>query len=443
MRVTKPYVLLLLTVLGGAALGAISPSYQEDRRIYGKVTGENGSPLPNVHVILEYAPFGVIPEERWTEMSRTLTSESGEFRFSVRAGSVKKELPSGSYRLTFEYPGLGQVARITQIGRSLSGPEGTAELVQEINVQLRRSRSIGGGATSARQARARISPYPRGTPSPESSANVNPPENTGGSANANPPENTGGSANANVSANANASANANTSANANASSNTNAAANTNASSNTNSSANTNASVNTNASANANVGPDPAADPTSSEIDRILKGLALGNIAFNTPESMSLNEAKKVELLLSSSLSPENLKKEVEKQNVEGSIQVEEIQISDQMEATLTGDGFQITEVLPARRAISKTGVTEWKWDVRALKEGKLRLHLTLNALVTVSGNPPQQHTIRTFDKEYVVVVGVKDTVISFARQHWQWLWTTVLLPVGAWLWKRKRKEAAA
>ena len=159
--------------------------------------------------------------------------------------------------------------------------------------------------------------------------------------------------------------------------------------------------------------------------------------------MSLNEAKKVELLLSSSLSQENLKKAVEKQNVEGNIQVEEIQISDQMEAILTGDGFQITEVLPARRAISKTGVTEWKWDVRALKQGKLRLHLTLNALVTIKGNSQQQHTIRTFDKEYVVVVGVKDTVVSFAGKHWQWLWTTVLLPVGAWLWRRKRKNSEA
>ena len=172
---------------------------------------------------------------------------------------------------------------------------------------------------------------------------------------------------------------------------------------------------------------------------------MGNIAFNTPELMSLNEAKKVELILSTTLSQEDVKKAVEKQDVEGSIQVEQIQISDQMEATLTGDGFQITEVLPARRAISKTGVTEWKWDVRALKEGKLRLHLTLNALVTVKGNPSQLHTIRSFDKEYVVVVGVKDNVISFATKNWQWLWTTVFLPVGAWLWKRKRKngEAAA
>ncbi|HSE17119.1 MAG TPA: hypothetical protein VLB46_08695 [Pyrinomonadaceae bacterium] len=156
----------------------------------------------------------------------------------------------------------------------------------------------------------------------------------------------------------------------------------------------------------------------------------------------MNEAKKIELLLSKALSEEDLKKAVENQNVEGPIQIERIKIADEMEATLSGDGFQITEVLPARRAISKTGTTEWKWDVRALKAGKLRLHLTLNALVTVAGNP-QLYTVRTFDKEYVVVVGFKESVVSFAGEHWQWLWTTVFLPVGAWLWKRKRKNGEA
>jgi len=171
-------------------------------------------------------------------------------------------------------------------------------------------------------------------------------------------------------------------------------------------------------------------------------LGIANIAFNTPESMSLNEAKKVELLLSTSLSKEDLKKEVEKHGVEGNIRGEEVKISDQMEAILTGDGFQITEVLPTRQAISKTSETEWTWDVRALKTGKLRLHLTLNALVTIGDNP-QPYPIKTYDKEYIVEVGRIDSVVNFARNNWQWLWTTIVLPVGAWLWKRKRRPSEA
>ena len=84
MRVRKTGFLLLLALFGGMALSAASPTYQEERRIYGKVTDESGASVPNVLVILEYAP-DVIREQRWTEMSRTITSETGEYKFSGEA----------------------------------------------------------------------------------------------------------------------------------------------------------------------------------------------------------------------------------------------------------------------------------------------------------------------------------------------------------------------
>lgn len=399
MRVIKPAFLLLLALFGGVALSTAAPAYQEEKRIYGKVTDESGEPLPNVSVILEYAPFGVIREQRWTEMSRTVTSETGEYKFSGR-GTAEKELPSGGYRLTFKYPGLRQVSRTTHLGLNVSGPDGVPAVEQEVNVQLL-SGSISGGKKSAKREKYLPPPPeyqgghgdeavdgpgsqpPRYKPAPTPKPRTTPqPTPTPTSSNANVP------------------------------------------------------------ANANTGRKAAAEPTSAEIDRILQSLDVGNIAFNTPESMSLKDPKKVELLLSTSLSEEELKKAVAKQNVQGEIQAESIQISDQMEANLSGDGFQITDVLPARRPISRTGTTEWKWDVRALKEGKLRLHLTLNALVTIGGSS-ELYPIKTFDKEYVVTVGVTDAVVGFAKDHWQWLWTTIFLPVGAWMWKRRRTSTEA
>ena len=410
MRVTKPGALLLLTLFAVIALGGISEP-QEERRIYGTVTNEAGTPLPNVDVILEYAPFGVIREQRWTQMSRTTTSASGEYRFSATSGSVAKALPEGLYRITFKYPGFGQVSRTTQIGLYVSGPDGVPKLVQEVNVQLPRNRSSDGTKKYARRARPYPDYEPHGYPphAPDYRPSPIDPSRSEGLPETTPTPAPRPSPDATATPRPKSS-------------------------------NANVAANTNASANANTGPGPAPDSNLFEIDRIKNSLGIANIAFNTPESMSLNEAKKVELLLSTSLSQEDLQKAVEKHNVEGIIHGEEIKISDQMEAILTGDGFQITEVLPARRAISKTSVTEWTWDVRALKTGKLRLHLTLNAVVIIGGNP-QPYPITTYDKEYIVSVGTIDTVVIFTREHWQWLWTTIFLPVGAWLWKRKRKPA--
>jgi hypothetical protein len=397
MRITKPAVLLTLTLFGSVVFGAISTTYQEERRISGKVTDDSGAPVPNCSVILEYAPFGT--PKPWTEIGRTATSETGDYKFSARGTD---ELPWGNYRLTFTAPGWDDISRTTYLGQS--GAEHRAVLVQVINVQVPRD-WIAGPRVSAG--------LPRLSPQPERSARANRPIDTPSPTSATPtpeprptPEAT--------------------------------ATPRRSSSNANVSTNTNTSANANVSANTNTSPRRA-EPTSSEIDQILKSLDLGTIAFNTPKSMSLIDAKKVELLLSTSLSDEALRNAVAQHNVEGKIEVEEIKISDQMEANLTGDGFQITEVLPARRPISKAGPTEWTWDVRALKEGTLRLHLTLNALVTVKGNQ-QLYPIRTFDKDYVVSVGMTEKVVSFAKDNWKWLWTTLGVPLGAWLLKRKRKS---
>ncbi len=406
MRVTKVCILLLL--LKAAALGAMSPpTYQEESRIYGKVTDEYQRPLPGVEVILEYAPFGDVREDRWTQIIKTTTSESGEYKFS--AGRSLQKLPIGSYRLAFKYRNSEQVSRTIVI----SDPDGTANFVEEVNAQLSWDRLTDRATRYERRNRSSRSSEIAGPPRPMATTSpLETPEPSRGPASTPTPK-------------------ARPSPKAIAKSRP--APNVKPSTNTNVSSKKTTTDHINATA--------AHEPTSFEIDRILQSLPTGNIAFNTPESMTLNEARKIELLLSTSLSEEILKRAVEEHKVEGDIQYEPIQISDQMEATLTGDGFQITDVLPTRRAISRTGPTEWTWDVRALREGKLRLHLTLNALVTVGRNPAQQYTIRTFDKEYIVGVSVTDTVTDFVKKHWQWLWTTILLPVGGWLWKRRRKNS--
>jgi hypothetical protein len=403
MCVTRPGLLLLLTLFGSVAWAA---TYQEERRIFGKVTDESGRPVKNAQVILEYAPFGVIRKPFWSEMSKTTTSETGEYKFS--SDTLESALPHGAYRLTFKYRGYGQVSRTTHIGLNVSGPNGVPAFEQEVDVQLPKNPSV---AIRAKPRRRPVYPdgpgpparsYPVATPSPSATpepsiAPTSPPAMA-------PPV---GAPRWSIGPGLPSS-----------------------------------SSNTTSSAKADI-ERPEESPNSPEIDRIISTLGVAKIAFNTPDSMSLNEAKKLELLFSTYLSEEELKKAVAEHNVEGTIQGEpDIKFSDEMEATLTGDGFQITNVLPARRLISKKKITEWTWDVRPLKEGKLRLHLTLNALVKIGGDP-QLYPIRTYDREYTVSVGFTDSVTNFAKDHWQWLWTTVFLPVGAWLWKRKRKDTEA
>ena len=99
--------------------------------------------------------------------------------------------------------------------------------------------------------------------------------------------------------------------------------------------------------------------------------------------MYVGESVQVQALLSLEKSVEELKSAL---TAAGAKEGSAVQVGPQMEARLTGPGFQITAVSPEKQSIASKGTTEWKWDVKATAVGKQELHLTLSALF--EGTPP-------------------------------------------------------
>ena len=128
----------------------------------------------------------------------------------------------------------------------------------------------------------------------------------------------------------------------------------------------------------------------SEVDRKLDALPLGNIAFNTPESIPLGHTATIELLASLKEAEAELR-----QSVHGVGAVEsahDIKISDQMEAKVTGLGFRIEPITPERQAVSHTQETKWRWQIEPTKSDALELNLTLSALIKIDGeSSPSNH----------------------------------------------------
>jgi len=182
----------------------------------------------------------------------------------------------------------------------------------------------------------------------------------------------------------------------------------------------------------------------SKIDEILAKMNLGNIAFVTPEAMTLEKSETVYLRLSIAQTIEELKQEIQNEGIKGQVNaVGGIKIDSQMQAVLTGgDDFKVTPITPDTLPISNQTTTEWKWDIKALRGGNLKLYLTLNAIVEYEdGAGKRPVTIRTFNKEYTVAVPwSENAVFKFAGNNWQWLWTTLIVPIGLWAWNRKRKK---
>ena len=171
---------------------------------------------------------------------------------------------------------------------------------------------------------------------------------------------------------------------------------------------------------------------------MLKGLPLASVAFNTPEHLSLDKTSTFELLLSMQDPVNELKQEISEAGARAGAR---IRISEHMEARLTGQGFAVEAITSARQAVSATDVTRWRWEVTPTKSGRQRLHLTLTAIITVRGKSSER-TVRTFERTLAIDVSLSARAKRFVENNWEWLWTTILLPVGARFANQRRKNAS-
>jgi len=178
------------------------------------------------------------------------------------------------------------------------------------------------------------------------------------------------------------------------------------------------------------------------LDRILGGWTTGSIAFNVVSTMRLDETYPIHLLLSPRKSVQELQQELQAAAHEGIVQGAQISIAPEMEARLTGQGFEITAVTPERQTVSAETNTDWQWDVTPKNAGTGVLHLTLSAILAVNdGSLP--HVIQTFDRQITVQVTWGQRLSGFVSSNWQWLWAVIVVPVGGWLWSKRRPARKA
>ncbi|WP_146232664.1 MULTISPECIES: hypothetical protein [Pseudomonas] len=163
-------------------------------------------------------------------------------------------------------------------------------------------------------------------------------------------------------------------------------------------------------------------------DRALEELRIANIAFNAPQKINIEDSTKIQLFLSLSNSSEEL---ISRITAPGTQESASIRVSKEMEARLTGTNFSISAIKAERQMVTGGSTTEWEWVVQPKNEGSSTLYLTLTAIVDVNGTSVQK-AIRTFDREIEVEVTLQQTISSFLKTNWQWLWAAILIPLAGW-----------
>jgi hypothetical protein len=184
------------------------------------------------------------------------------------------------------------------------------------------------------------------------------------------------------------------------------------------------------------------EPASSfdtELDHALATLDTGAVAFNVPGSMRLNARAEIQLLLSLTQKATKLQAQI---SADGQKEGSPVRISRDVSAQLTGIGFNIIAETPTRQAVSRTENTEWRWQIQATNTGLHHLHLTLSAFVHLQSGD-RERMVKTFDRKLEINVTLMQRVSSFVDGNWKWLWTTILIPLGAATIRRLRQRSAS
>lgn len=181
-------------------------------------------------------------------------------------------------------------------------------------------------------------------------------------------------------------------------------------------------------------PGDAPPAETDEVDALLERLRVGNIAFNAPRTINIEETVRVRALVSPDETAATLESRID---APGDRIVAPLQTSKLMEARLTGEGFRIVAVSSARQAVG-SGITTWEWEVTPEKAGRRRLTLTVDAFVRMDGQSVPR-TLRTFDHPIDVEVTATQRIGGWLEEHGKWAWSALLVPLWAW-WSRRRKQ---
>jgi hypothetical protein len=170
---------------------------------------------------------------------------------------------------------------------------------------------------------------------------------------------------------------------------------------------------------------------------VLAGLPMGRVLFACPPTMRVQTSERVEVRISG-----DPKEDITSGLQERGVPIEAgAKIAPVMKVTLTPDEDGVFDMKALSEAEQLTGGTfsQWVWSVTPLKSGTHKLYLTVNVVVDVPGLGPQKREIPVLTQAVQVRTDVTYSTGEFWRKNWQWFTTTLLIPLGLWLWKKRNK----
>jgi len=180
------------------------------------------------------------------------------------------------------------------------------------------------------------------------------------------------------------------------------------------------------------GPDAAA---FDEIDRRFKELSPGQVVFTAPEKMRVADTYEVSLRIAAKGQDAGILEGLP-EGVTSTIGQEHI--TPIMEARLSGGaGVDVQALGKDEQSVAGGGFAEWRWNVTPKRSGSQRLTVTIIAHLTYPNGRDIPKTLRTLTQKVEVSANAGDSIKTFLASYWQWLTTTLIIPIVLFLYRRR------
>jgi len=165
------------------------------------------------------------------------------------------------------------------------------------------------------------------------------------------------------------------------------------------------------------------------------------IAYSVPTKMIVGKQYKIKVRITKSRNEKTVliigdrNIPINDVDVDSKIRIEDIRVDRIMSAELISDGSSllITQLSSTLQNIDHNGYTEWSWLVTTLNSGDVYLKLVIKIIIEEN----VKRDIVVFDKKIYIE---PDRIWSFKTwfsKYWQWLLSTIIIPILVWLYKRK------
>lgn len=169
----------------------------------------------------------------------------------------------------------------------------------------------------------------------------------------------------------------------------------------------------------------------------------GLLAYNIPDELIVGEYFSVTVRISKNKNKQSIVLgsrgiTIYDGDVNSNVNIELIDIKSSMSAQLLGDSrFKITPLSSDFQDIDDNDYTEWEWRVMPLKSGKNYMKLLIRTKNKVDDT---YKDITIFDKKILVKPNIKYSVGGWLSNNWQYLFSTLLIPIFTWWWSNRRKK---